>query len=441
MAFCVNCGKPLTEEQKFCPSCGAVAGETAPAPAAPPSYAPPAPTYAAPAPTYAAPAAPPPPPGYAPPTPPAPPSYGAYAPPPPAPYGVPGYAPQQPRSRKGLWISLVAGVLVVAIACALVFVVFWGDIKGGGAASTPEKTVSRLLMAMQDKDLDTIFALMDQKALSDAMGGMSMEATKQTLRSVMMDYQSVKFSGIKTSTKSTGETTATVTITEGTVTIKDNAGKVTSEDVKTATEPVTFDLTKIDDKWYLDPTSLSGALGGGTTTSETSTTDTSDTTDTTETTDTSDTTDTTTSDTTVTTTGDTTGGTTGATITAIGSATPEEAVAAFLGAMETKNIMAVLALMDPQTIEDSLGMSLADAQQVLPTQLFDYQSVSFSGIELNKKSTGDTTATVTITAGVATVTDSAGKTTKEDVKDSGDPVTFDVIQRDGLWYLDPTNLF
>ena len=455
MAFCVNCGKPLTEGQRFCPGCGtavaqAAGGQTGAAPtsmpppaappaAAPPSYAPPAPTYAAPTVTYAAPAAPPPPP----------PTYAAYPPPGQPPYGAPpGYPAPQPRGRKGLWISLAACVLVVAVACVLVFVVFWGDITGGGgAASAPEKTVSKLLKAMESKDVDAMFSLMEEKALTDALGGITVDAAKAMLKSVMFDYQSVKFSGIKLETENTSATTATVTITEGTVTIKDNDGTESSEDVTEATEPVNFDLMKINGKWYLDPNSLSG-LGGGLDgtdgTDGSDGTDAAGSTDSTDSTDStsSNSTDTTMGDTSVTLTGDTTV-TTGTTagITANGSATPEDAVYAFFDAMEAKDMAGVLKLMDPVTIEESLGMSVEDAETLMQGELFDYESVTLTGLKLSKESTGDTTATVTVTEGLATVTDSDGQTTTEDVKDAGEPLAFQLIQRDGLWYLDPAGLF
>jgi zinc-ribbon domain len=430
MAFCVNCGKPLTEGQKFCPGCGTALGQPGagragagsvptPSPAVSPSAAPP--SYAAPAPTYAAPAAPPAPP----------PTYAAYPPPGQPPYGPPGYPAQQPRGRKGLWISLVACVLIVAVACVLVFVVFGDDIfKGGGAASTPGQTVSKVLKAMESKDIDAMFSLMDQKTLGAAMGGMSVDDAKQALKSAKMDYQSVKFSGIKMKTETTSGTTATVTITEGTVTIIDSTGQETTEDVRDADEPVNFELTKVGGKWYLNPTLLSGSLGGGsyTTTTEMNAPTTTDTTDTT------------TGETTVTTTGETTATTAGA-VTAQGSASPEDAVRAFLDAYEKKDMMGVLVLMDPLTVEDALGMSIEEAQFVLEGEMFDFQSLSFSGVKLAKESTGDTTATVTITEGSATITDSSGQTSTEDVVDAGEPVTFLAVQENGLWYLDPTAVF
>jgi hypothetical protein len=401
MAFCVNCGKPLSEGQRFCPSCGTAVGQTAIAQGTPPAAAPPPP-------------------------PPSPPSGYGYGPQGPAQYGPAAYAPPPPRSRKALWISLAAGVLVVAIACVLVFVVFWGNISGGsGAASTPEKTVQKLLNAMEAKDVDSMVALMDQKALQDSLGGMSIDMAKAMLRSAMLDYDSVKFSGVKMSTKNTGNTTATVTVTAGTVTVKQN-GQETSEDVSAASDPVTFDLTKMDGKWYLDPSSLSN-LGGDLGDSSSYTTTTLGAVPTTEAS----------ADGTT----EVTSGSSGENMGAKGSPTPEAAVLAFLDAMQKKDMMGVLLLMDPYTLEQTLGMSLDEAAMFFGGDLFDFQSISFSGIKLSTESTGPDSASVTITAGSATITDSDGSTSTEDVMDAGEPVDFPVILEGGLWYLDPTGLF
>lgn len=128
MAFCKSCGSPLEGAGKFCVRCGQ--------PVNGPEVMNPEAAVAA---TYGPPAA------HTPPTAPGP----AYAPPsyPPA-----TWAPPRPaRNWKWLWIGLAALVAVAAIAAVLVFVVFKG---GDGAATAPEKTVERLLTAMENKDLD-----------------------------------------------------------------------------------------------------------------------------------------------------------------------------------------------------------------------------------------------------------------------------------------------
>ena len=84
MAYCANCGNPLTEGQQFCASCGQPAGQGAPG--APPGAVPP---------------------------------YGAGQP-----YGQAAWTAPQKRRGMGLWIALASLIVVIAVACILVFVVF-----------------------------------------------------------------------------------------------------------------------------------------------------------------------------------------------------------------------------------------------------------------------------------------------------------------------------
>jgi hypothetical protein len=65
-------------------------------------------------------------------------------------------------------------------------------------------------------------------------------------------------------------------------------------------------------------------------------------------------------------------------------------------------------------------------------------SMKFSGIEMSTEITSETTATVTITAGIVTVTDASGETTSEDVKDADSPVTIELVKVDGKWYMEST---
>jgi hypothetical protein len=264
MAFCKSCGSPLEGAGKFCVRCGqpvgqpeAVAPETAAPLAAAPAIepvaaTPPEATYAAPVPppAYVPPAGPPPVAAYPPPQPYTPPAaytqQGAY---PQGAYPQGAWPPSQRRSSlKWLWISLGAVVVVAAIALVLVFVVFKG---GESAGATPEQTVERLFTAMENKDLDTFLDLMDPSMKESLPSGDLLEAAKDEIRDEMFDFDSVKFSNIEMSTEKTSDTTATVTITEGTVEMTVD-GEAEANDVNEADEPVTFELTKIDGKWYLD---------------------------------------------------------------------------------------------------------------------------------------------------------------------------------------------
>jgi hypothetical protein len=226
MAFCGNCGNALTESQRFCPACGQPSGgaSAAAAPSAPPvSYG-----------------QQPPPSGYV-----AAPSYGGYA-------QQPWGAREARRSRKGLWIGLASALVVVAVTCVLVFVVFRGDIFGGGAASTPEGTVKAMISAMESRDVDAIYGLLDPDSLDQITSFMSEDDLKSTLKDSLLQYDSIKFSNVEMSTANSGDSNATVTITGGSVSITQD-GETTTEDVTASAEPVTFDLVKRDGSWYLDP--------------------------------------------------------------------------------------------------------------------------------------------------------------------------------------------
>ena len=241
MAFCGNCGNSLGEGQRFCPACGQPAGGASAPQQAPPAAPPQAPPMQAPG--YMQP-----PQGYG-----QPPVYGqAYG----QGYGQPAWGtPPQKRSRKGLWIGLSSAVIVIAVACVLVFVVFKGDIFGGKAASTPEGTVKAMLSAFENRDVDAIYGLLDPDSLEQITAFMDEETFKETLSSALLETESIKFSNVEMETENTGDDSATVTITGGTVTVTQD-GETQTEDVTESDEPVTFELVKREGAWYLDPYSM-----------------------------------------------------------------------------------------------------------------------------------------------------------------------------------------
>jgi hypothetical protein len=270
MANCTSCGSPIAEGQAFCGKCGQPVGAGAVAPAAPP--APPMPPAAVaapvipPQPQYQAPPSPPPQPQYqAPASPPPQPQYQAPASPPP-PYGQPafGAAPgypqgawQQPRkSKKGLWIGLAAALVVIAVAAILVFVVFWGQISGGGS-SGPEQAVQKLLTALEKKDIDAFVNALTPGAIDELTGGVaSADEAKARLADELFTYESMKFEDVKMDSVITGDS-ATVTITGGSVTLKESPdADATTEDVLDSATQVEFYATKQDGKWYVDPSTF-----------------------------------------------------------------------------------------------------------------------------------------------------------------------------------------
>lgn len=222
MAYCKYCGEALEGAGRFCVHCGRAAEPEG----GPPPVGGPAPQWAAP-PAQGG----------------APPAWGGYPPPPPPP-------PRPGRSRRGLWIAVAGVVVVVAIAAMLVFAVF--GVGGGGtaAAATPEKSVSRFLAAMENKDIDAVLDLLDPQVRESLVKVGDANAAKKTLSATMFPYKSVKFSNIKLSTKMSGETSASVTITAGTATETASDGKSTKQDIATDM-PITFDLMQKDGSWYL----------------------------------------------------------------------------------------------------------------------------------------------------------------------------------------------
>jgi hypothetical protein len=449
MAFCANCGSALSEGQRFCPACGRQAGETAAGtagggapqaavappqqPLAPVLQQPPLQYGAAPAPPsqyYAAQSAPPAPPGQYPPQ---------------SGYQQPGWAyypqGQQPsaprRGHKGLWIGLSSAAVIIAVACVLVFVVFRGDIFGGGGASSPEQAVKKLMSAYEKKDVDAIFDLIDPEALSTTLDGQTTEEAKAEMEDAFFggdSVSSIKFSGIKMSSDQTSDTTAIVALTAGEVTITDANGEKT---VNEMTDSDTIGVVKRDGSWYIDPEAMFlGSSGGGVDVSG-STTDTTDmgpgTTIDAESTST-------------TLSGDSTSSTTFTTSTAVGGGsgakTPQEVVMKLFAAMEDKDMQALTALFDPVALEELTGgTSLDEFFGATGSGPFDFQSVEFSGIEVSVDFQDDSTATVTVTEGTVTMTDVDGYTTSENVTESSEPVTFQVLERDGYWYADPSGVF
>ncbi|MBN1319681.1 MAG: zinc ribbon domain-containing protein [Thermoleophilia bacterium] len=357
MTYCSNCGKPLAEGQQFCVNCGQrvpMVEEAAPAQPVAPADATAFQGVAAPAegagPTLPAvaqaPRAP-----VAPPTsggPSAPGAAPAEPPQAPAPPLAPGWAygpgvaggpgpqtyapvPPQHRNLKWLWIALAA-LVVIAVACVLVFVVFdekiFGDeettettisetaattepiaptttedttatttaggattseaatttseaattttetsgttttgettsstLGGGGAAKTPEDAVLLLFKAMEDKDFDVFFALMDPVAVEEVTGGLPLDSFKEYMGDDMWPWESMKFSDLRLETKKTSDTSATVTVVEGVVTVTEPNGVTSSESVTEAGSPVTFEVIQRDGSWYLDPETMFGATG------------------------------------------------------------------------------------------------------------------------------------------------------------------------------------
>ena len=105
----------------------------------------------------------------------------------------------------------------------------------------------------------------------------------------------------------------------------------------------------------------------------------------------------------------------------------------------TRTCAAVIALFDPVALEEiAQGVDIDAFAEMMGESLFTYESVEFSGIEVDVEFQDEANAIVTVTAGTATMTESDGTTSSEDVQDADEPFVFNVVQRDGYWYADPS---
>jgi hypothetical protein len=173
-----------------------------------------------------------------------------------------------------MWIGIGAAVVVIAVACGLVFGVFRADIFGAvaesdgageGGASSPEQAVWELLTAYENEDMDALFALIDPVSMSSFLQGQSQDLAKQLLRAALSAQGSVKFSGIELSPGTTDANTATVVITAGTLMVTGPDGRENTFDVSATGGPLTIGLVKRGGSWYIDADSIAliGARLGG----------------------------------------------------------------------------------------------------------------------------------------------------------------------------------
>jgi hypothetical protein len=180
---------------------------------------------------------------------------GAQAPTAPsAPTGVTA-APAGGKKKMWLWIGIAtAAVVLIAVACILIFVVFHDDIFGGG--SGPEQTVQKMFDAMEAKDVEAFVGLMDPQGLQQVTAsGLSLDDFKSMIQDEMT-YDSMEFKNIKLKTVIADDgQTATVTVVEGQLVTVEN-GETTSEDVKDSEEAQEYPVVLRDGKWYLDISNL-----------------------------------------------------------------------------------------------------------------------------------------------------------------------------------------
>jgi hypothetical protein len=114
----------------------------------------------------------------------------------------------------------------------------------------------------------------------------------------------------------------------------------------------------------------------------------------------------------------------------------EKVVRMFFKAMEDQDWGKFIDLMDP-TLMGAIpeGETRDAAIAAIASSLTSLGTMKFEGLEFKVEMTSPTTATVTLTAGKATITDAAGNKTTEDVKDSGDSAGMEMKKVDGKWYI------
>ena len=160
------------------------------------------------------------------------------------------------KDKKGLWIGLAAAVVVIAVACVLVFVVFQDQIFGG--SSEPEQTIEDMFTAMENKDLDAFFALMDPQGIEqlESTGLMTEDDLKTLLGEQLTGYESMKFENVEMETEiSEDGQNAVVTVVRGTMTVVAD-GETTMEKAEDTGEPQQYYLVNRDGKWYMDLMSM-----------------------------------------------------------------------------------------------------------------------------------------------------------------------------------------
>lgn len=126
-----------------------------------------------------------------------------------------------------------------------------------------------------------------------------------------------------------------------------------------------------------------------------------------------------------------------------GSNGPEQTVNTFFKAMENKDSKLLLSTFSPssmQALEDQMGSYYTDLESLFSEMMFStYESMKFEGLKFKTTITGDT-ATVKVVEGKATIVDSDGAKTTEDVKNSDAPADLQLIKENGKWYIDYENM-
>jgi ketosteroid isomerase-like protein len=124
-----------------------------------------------------------------------------------------------------------------------------------------------------------------------------------------------------------------------------------------------------------------------------------------------------------------------------GGSGPDQTIHKMFDAMEAKDVDAFIDLMDPQGLQQitATGLTTEDFKSMLKDEM-TYDSMEFKNVKLETVIAADgKTAKVTVVEGQL-VTVENGKTTTEDVKDAESAQEYQLVLRDGKWYLDISSM-
>jgi flagellar basal body-associated protein FliL len=124
-----------------------------------------------------------------------------------------------------------------------------------------------------------------------------------------------------------------------------------------------------------------------------------------------------------------------------GGSGPEQTIQEMFDAMAAKDVDGFIDIMDPQGLEmvTAAGLTIDDFKAMLQEEM-TYESMEFKNVKLESEVAADgQTATVTVVEGQM-VTVENGETTTEDVKDSEEAQQYQLVLRDGKWYLDISSM-
>jgi hypothetical protein len=114
----------------------------------------------------------------------------------------------------------------------------------------------------------------------------------------------------------------------------------------------------------------------------------------------------------------------------------EKVVRKFFQAMEDQDWSTFIDLMDPALLGAlPQGEGRDAALAAIGASLAGLGKMKFEGLEFKVDITSPTTASVTLTAGKATITDASGNKTTEDVKDAEGSAAMEMKKVDGKWYI------